>query len=246
MDRGKRPAMVTTSWDDGHPLDLRVAELLDKHGLRGTFYVPLNYAAFPRLTPSQMRAMQASGMEIGSHTVSHPRFTQLPDVDALRELKDSRDGLEQILGGRVRSFCFPEGKFSRGHLSLVKAAGYELARTTVAFRTELDFHPYAMPVTFQFWPHSRQILIRHALKEGNLSGLANWIRRWKGESDVFELSRQVMGYIETFGGILHIWGHSWEIESRGLWPILERTLAGCAHRPGINYVTNIDAVALNA
>ena len=32
-----RVAYITTSWDDGHPLDFRVAELLAKYGLPGTF-----------------------------------------------------------------------------------------------------------------------------------------------------------------------------------------------------------------
>lgn len=32
---------ITTSWDDGHPLDLRVAELLSEYHLQGTFYVPI-------------------------------------------------------------------------------------------------------------------------------------------------------------------------------------------------------------
>ena len=31
---------ITTSWDDGHQLDLRVAELLTKYRLHGTFYIP--------------------------------------------------------------------------------------------------------------------------------------------------------------------------------------------------------------
>lgn len=30
--------IITTSWDDGHPLDLKIAELLDKYGINGTFY----------------------------------------------------------------------------------------------------------------------------------------------------------------------------------------------------------------
>lgn len=244
MGIGRRPSIVTTSWDDGHPLDLRIAELLERFAVRGTFYVPLEYSGFPRLSPSQMRALQSAGMEIGSHTVTHPRFTQISDDEAVRELADSRDGLEQILGRRVRSFCFPEGKFLRRHLPLLRTAGYELARTTVAFRTEPDFEPYAMPVTFQFWPHSRQVLLRHALKEGNLTGLSNWVRRWNGESQIKELTRRAMDYIEEFGGILHIWGHSWEIDSRELWPILEQTLADCAHRPGIDYLTNIGTLDL--
>ena len=32
---------ITTSWDDGHPLDFRIAELLSEYRLRGTFYVPM-------------------------------------------------------------------------------------------------------------------------------------------------------------------------------------------------------------
>ena len=33
-------AFMTTSWDDGHPLDYRIAEMLQEYGLRGTFYIP--------------------------------------------------------------------------------------------------------------------------------------------------------------------------------------------------------------
>lgn len=239
----RRPALVTTSWDDGHPLDLRVAALLAKHGFRGTFYVPLEYARFPRLTPPQMRSLAASGMEIGSHTIFHSRLTRVADQEALRELQSSRDRLEQILGRRVRSFCFPEGKFSRRHLPLLRTAGYELARTTVGFRTDLDFHPYCMPVTIQFWPHSLQILVRHSLHERNFAGLSNWMRRWRGESDVIGLTSRVMDYIEEFGGVLHIWGHSWEIEEGGLWTALDRTLARCAGRKSVQYTTNIGVLA---
>lgn len=35
-----RRAVVTSSWDDGHPLDLRVADLLARCGVKGTYYVP--------------------------------------------------------------------------------------------------------------------------------------------------------------------------------------------------------------
>jgi hypothetical protein len=49
----KPPAYITTSWDDGHPSDLRLADLLHKHSLRGTFYVPpeniRTYCRFCRL-----------------------------------------------------------------------------------------------------------------------------------------------------------------------------------------------------
>lgn len=33
----KKQIIVTTSWDDGHKLDLKLAKLLEKHEIRGTF-----------------------------------------------------------------------------------------------------------------------------------------------------------------------------------------------------------------
>lgn len=36
-----RRAVATSSWDDGHPLDLRVADLLARCGVKGTCYVPV-------------------------------------------------------------------------------------------------------------------------------------------------------------------------------------------------------------
>ena len=57
--------IVTTSWDDGHPLDVRLAELLSSYGVPGTFYLPLMYSKIPLLGRPQMRAIRALGMEIG-------------------------------------------------------------------------------------------------------------------------------------------------------------------------------------
>jgi hypothetical protein len=37
MSKANRPFVMTTSWDDGHPLDLQIAQLLSKSGLAGTF-----------------------------------------------------------------------------------------------------------------------------------------------------------------------------------------------------------------
>lgn len=48
--------LFTTSWDDGHPLDLRLAELLVTYGFRGTFYVPCrNWQGEPVLSGRELR-----------------------------------------------------------------------------------------------------------------------------------------------------------------------------------------------
>jgi hypothetical protein len=49
--------VVTTSWDDGHKLDLKVSELMQKYNLTGTFYVsPKDREISPeeRLTDSEL------------------------------------------------------------------------------------------------------------------------------------------------------------------------------------------------
>ena len=150
-----RRAFVTTSWDDGHPLDVRLAALLAKYGVLGTFYVPVRYNQFPVMSRDQLQAVRSMGMEIGSHTVTHPKLTRLPRADALQELVGSKRHFEDMVDDEIVSFCYPEGEFNARTRSLVMEAGYKLARTTACFRIDSDFDPFHMPVSFQFFPHSR-------------------------------------------------------------------------------------------
>jgi peptidoglycan/xylan/chitin deacetylase (PgdA/CDA1 family) len=215
-------AVITTSWDDGHPLDLRTAGLLARYGLKGTFYVPTKYSEWPLMTRSQIVELDRMGMEIGSHTVNHAILPQLDEPHARRELTDSRKALEDILGKPVPAFCFPKGRFNSRTCSLAREAGYKLARTTVGFRTERGFDPCCMPVSVQFVPHSRSIHVRHALKEGNVKGLLNWVRECRLVTDLEQLCIMMMRSAAAEGGVFHIWGHSWEVDGLGLWAQLEQ------------------------
>ena len=219
LSEPRKLAVVTTSWDDGHPLDVRLAGLLASCGLRGTFYVPVSAAGLQRMTKEQMLTIRRMGMEIGSHTVTHPILTLLDDAAVRRELVDSKKYLQTLLAEPVTAFCYPMGVFNRRLSSLVRGAGYQVGRTTMAFRTDHEFDPIRMPVSFQFLPHPHQVHVRHALKEGNGKGLINWYRLWRMEKDLLRLSERMLEHILEFGGVLHIWGHSWEIEERGLWEI---------------------------
>jgi peptidoglycan/xylan/chitin deacetylase (PgdA/CDA1 family) len=225
MNRG---GAITTSWDDGHPLDLRLAGLLAQYGLKGTFYVPTNYSQWPLMTKAEVAELDRMGVEIGSHTVNHVILTELTESHARRELLDSRNELEDLLGKPVPAFCFPQGRFNARTCSLVREVGYKLARTTVGFRTERDFNPSRMPVSLQFVPHSRSIHLRHALKEGNAKGLLNWARVCRLETCVERICTALMERAATEGGVFHIWGHSWEVDRLGLWRQLERVFKTAA------------------
>jgi peptidoglycan/xylan/chitin deacetylase (PgdA/CDA1 family) len=230
--------LVTTSWDDGHPLDIKLAELLLKYGFRGTFYIPVKYGNQPLMNTSEIRYLDSLGMEIGSHTLTHPVMTQISPANVLSELQGSKRYLEDILGKSVVAFCYPKGRFNRSVRSKVIQAGYRLARTTIGFRTDLVFDPFCMPVSYQFYPHSRLVHIRHGLKEGNISGLLAWITQYGFAPDIMAMNQRLLKYAESHGGVVHFWGHSWEIDDAGLWPLLKEVLVFLSDQNDILHLTN--------
>src|SRR5258708_38962921 len=102
--------IVTTSWDDGHPWDARLAEALAKSGLPATFYVPLfGERGKPVLGPASLRSFLKQGIEIGAHTVTHPALTTLDDKALSSEVSGSKQLMEDQIGNAVRRFCYPRG-----------------------------------------------------------------------------------------------------------------------------------------
>ena len=86
---------ITTSWDDGHPLDLHVAALLAKHGIAGTFYVPAT-TELGVMSAAQLRELTPD-FEIGAHTLHHVDLTRVSDRTAWQEIADSTAWLMKIM-----------------------------------------------------------------------------------------------------------------------------------------------------
>jgi peptidoglycan/xylan/chitin deacetylase (PgdA/CDA1 family) len=81
-------------------------------------------------TWEQLREMESSGIEVGSHTVTHPVLTRVPSDRLCRELEQSRRRLEDMLGHPVTLFCYPNGAYNRVVRDAVARAGYQLAVTS--------------------------------------------------------------------------------------------------------------------
>ena len=70
---------------------------------------PAESAAHDLMDWEQIKRMDPALITIGSHSLSHPILTTLPDGDLERELRDSRAELESRLDRSTPIFCYPNG-----------------------------------------------------------------------------------------------------------------------------------------
>jgi peptidoglycan/xylan/chitin deacetylase (PgdA/CDA1 family) len=84
------------------------------------------------LTWDQIGEMHRAGIRFGSHTVTHPILSRVPQEELTRELFESKRQLSKQLGAPVESFAYPNGRAS-DYNSTVKDAlrecGYTFAVT---------------------------------------------------------------------------------------------------------------------
>jgi peptidoglycan/xylan/chitin deacetylase (PgdA/CDA1 family) len=234
-------SLVTTSWDDGDPLDLRLAELLAARELPATFYVPLNYRNRPRLTHCEMRELADQNFEIGAHGMRHRDLRTLDDLELGFELSGAKTILEQTLGRDVHTLCYPCGRYDSRVIQQARLAGYRGARTTRMLSWSAHFSDFEMPVTMQALPHKWSSYCRNLLKRGSTGDLVRYFRRFISASWV-EIAKATFDLVGSIGGIWHLYGHSWEIERHAQWKQLTEVLDYVSHRPGILYLTNREVI----
>jgi peptidoglycan/xylan/chitin deacetylase (PgdA/CDA1 family) len=91
---------------------------------------------------AQVRELSDAGMEIGSHSVSHPVLAQIEDDDVLRrELHDSKAAIEHHTGRPVVSLAYPVGgraAYDDRVVAATREAGYRFAFTYGAGPNRLD------------------------------------------------------------------------------------------------------------
>ncbi len=149
-----RTAVIT--FDDGYIDNLAACDELQNRGMRATWFVvtgsigespgwPADGRPQGRLlNADELRAMQASGMEIGSHTVNHIRLPQADDAQLTSELVASKATLEDLLGKPVASFAYPYGAWDARCADAVKQAGYSAACITRTGWALRDNNPYLL------------------------------------------------------------------------------------------------------
>jgi peptidoglycan/xylan/chitin deacetylase (PgdA/CDA1 family) len=118
------PVAITVD-DGGRSYYGLVSERLEQRGWRGHCFVTtgqIGRRGF--LDKHQLRDLHCRGHSIGTHSVSHPaRFALCSGKQMLREWRDSRKALQDILGADVVTGSVPGGYFSPAVAHTASAAG---------------------------------------------------------------------------------------------------------------------------
>jgi peptidoglycan/xylan/chitin deacetylase (PgdA/CDA1 family) len=112
----------TNEWD--HRIRARPLDLLDADGLR---------------------AVEAGGIEVGSHTVSHRPLTKVPEAELVEEIAGSATLLEQAGLPRPRTFSYPYGEWSPEIAAAARAAGYAASFTVEPGIVRDGADPHSLP-----------------------------------------------------------------------------------------------------
>ncbi len=223
---GWRKKAFTMSYDDGVEQDIRLIEIMQRHGVKGTFNIngesllrdeytyPEGTIHRPMGRKLALEAYVGSGMEVALHSFTHPFLDRIPQEMATYEVMKDREVLESVFGGVIRGMAYPMGTFSDMTVRVLEACQVAYARTTVSTgRFDLPTDWLRLPATCHH-NDPRVLDLAHKFVE---------------ESDPW-------GFAQLF----YLWGHAYEFESANNWEHIEHILSIVSGHDEVWYATNME------
>ena len=124
---------VIISFDDDWESQFTYAvPLLKKYGFTATFYIWVAVVGLKHhMTWDEVKSLDAAGMQIGCHTMTHPYLTRVKSDDVLRrEILGAKEKIEAHIGTPVTSIAYPFGQYNERVVAMVREAGFTSARST--------------------------------------------------------------------------------------------------------------------
>lgn len=210
---------IVLSYDDGFSEDLRLVQLLNKYGLRGTFHINSARLSTPNYMKKKDIKEHFGKHEISAHGANHQGLLGLTPADRIYEFIEDRRALEALSGKLVRGMAYPFGSYDPDGLELLESMGFEYARTVEAT------HDFRIPANFLLWHPS-------AHKFGVEDDPAR-------DGATFQLVEDFLS--RKHQALLYLWGHSWEYQKK--WAMVEELFSLLSGQPDVVSLTHIDLVA---
>ena len=229
----------------------RILRLLDRAGIRGTFFVTGHTAD---TYPDAVRAIVAAGHEIGHHGYLHENPVGLASREREREvLLRGFEALERAAGVRPKGYRSPSWDNSPHTIELLLEHGFRYESSLMG----KDFEPYwcrvgdvvqedgpylfgkevdlvELPVswTLDDFPHFEYLRLANRVYPG-LSAPSKVEEIWRGEFDFM--------YREVPGGVFTLTMHPQVIGRGHRMLLLERLVAHFAGHDGVRFATMSEA-----
>ena len=205
---------VTFSYDDGDKADRRLVDIFNNYGMKATFnLIPSRFDGETVVSSGELRSLY-DGHEIACHSYSHPHLARLPLTGQSREIALGRLSLERLSGRLVRGMATPYGERNDDTLVAMKAAGMAYCRNAGVSGG------LSVPADFLDWTPS----CHHTGAPAVIEKFRNeWIHQpWQ------------------YGGLLFIWGHSFEFDRADNWELAEQICSSLAGIDDVWFATNIE------
>ena len=217
-----RAKAFTMSYDDGYYQNVRLVDIMNKNGLKGTFNIgagriPLTDATRggELLSAKQIKELYVpNGHEVAAHSYSHPVLVDLPTENVTYEYIRDKAILEDITGTIVRGSAYPYSNYNDKVLEALKACGISYARggqETEAFHLPTDW-----------------LQIKNTARHVN--------------PRLMELGEFYVGYAvppHMPSTLFYLMGHSFEFDRDNNWDLIESFAEMMGGHDDIWYVTNI-------
>ena len=143
---------VVLTFDDGFRNFYRTAfPILDQYGFKATVFLVTDYcgkknnwpgnpphlASMPLMSWAEVRELKSNAIEFGAHTRTHPDLTRITETQVKRETVESKDAIENEIGGKVTTFAYPYGRMNRRVKEIV-AENFDAACSTNLGTTGVD------------------------------------------------------------------------------------------------------------
>lgn len=214
---------VVQCWDDGVTTDVRLADILRRHGAKASFNLNAGLYDVKRKTGWVYKGTEVhrlgweemkdvyEGFTIANHSLTHPRLDKIPLEQVRREIVEGRERLQQFFDQPILGFAYPCGSYNEQVMAAVRKAGHVYARTTGNAKqpfppdNAMAFHPCCHFLSADF--QSR-----------------------------YEEARS--------SGVFYFWGHSYELVSESMWEKFERMIERIGSDPKTNWAEVTDLFEL--
>lgn len=231
---GGKTKAVTFSYDDGRMADVRLAEIFERFGMKGTFNICSSLLGQSIDGRDYMSAEDIQkhildkGHEVAVHGAYHKGLGAQRAIDGIRDVLECRVALEETFGKIIRGLAYADSGIKR----FANGATYDNVKR---YLTDLDI-----------------VYGRTTGQDNNTFDLPTDWHNWFPSAK--HMNPEIMDYIEEFKSLdpdnvyaprsfprlFYIWGHSFEFDRDNNWELIEEICEKLANSDDTWYATNME------